>query len=385
VDSAFVAEAAVSAQQVAPRLFTTKWGSRFNGGAGSFTRNEIKASLLILGIVLPLFACQAAEKGRASSEAATSKPHEYKVEAIPLLGKLANEWAEVSGLAWYREHLIILPQYPDRFSSEADGRIFSISKERIQAFLDGNSKAPILPHEIPFVAVGVEEGIKGFEGYEAIAFKGNRVFMSIESKPGEQMMGYLISGEIAPDLSAIRLNPGSLREMPPRAHLENMSEEALLVVKDRVVSLHEANGANVNSNPSAYIFDLSLRTLGTIAFPRIEYRITDATSPDSEGRFWVINFLYSGDRAKLKPAPDAWAAIYGLGPSHSRSATVERLVELRYTGTQISANHSAPIQLELLGDGRARNWEGVVRLDQKGFLLMTDRYPETILGFVSAQ
>lgn len=357
---------------------------RFRGGLWYTTRNRVRVSLILLAIILPLCACQAGEKGRASTGAGTGKPREYKVKSIPLAGKLKNEWAEVSGLAWYRDHLIILPQYPDRFSSGADGRIFAISKGRILAFLDGNSRAPILPREIPFVAVGVEEKIKGFEGYEAIAFKGNRVFMSIESKPGEQMMGYLISGEVATDLSAVRLNPESLREIPPQAHLENMSNEALLVVKDRVVSLYEANGVNINANPSAYVFDLSLRALGTLSCPQIEYRITDASSPDSEGRFWVMNFLYPGDRAKLKPAPDVWAATYGLGPTHSRSATVERLVEFQYTDTQILATRRAPIQLELLEDGRARNWEGLVRLDQRGFLLMTDRYPKTILGFVSA-
>ena len=349
------------------------------------TKNCTRASLLIIVIVLALSACQAGEKGRAFSGGATDKPRELKVRSIPLSGKLKNQWAEVSGLAWYGEHLIILPQYPDRFSSEADGRIFAISKERLHSFLDGKSSEPILPREIRFIAVGVKARIKGFEGYEAIAFKGNRVFMSIESKPGAKMMGYLISGEIDPDLSAIRLNPESLREVLPRSHLENISDEALLVVKDRVVSLYEANGVNINSNPSAYIFDLSLRALGTIASPKIEYRITDATSPDSEGRFWVINFFYPGDRAKLKPAPDAWAATYGLGPTHSRSAVVERLVEFQYTDTQILATHRAPIQMELLENGLARNWEGVVRLDQRGFLLMTDRYPETILGFVSAQ
>jgi hypothetical protein len=349
------------------------------------TRNCARSSLLIWVIVLTLSGCQAGEKGRAFSEAATDKPREHKVRSIPLSGKLKSEWAEVSGLAWYGDHLIILPQYPDRFPSEVDGRIFAISKERLQAFLDGNSTEPILPREIRFVAVGVKARIKGFEGYEAIAFKGNRVFMSIESKPNEEMMGYLIGGEIEPDLSAIRLNPESLTEIPPQTHLQNMSDEALLVVKDRVVSLHEANGANIHSNPSAYVFDLSLRALGTIASPRIEYRITDASGPDSEGRFWVINFFYPGDRAKLKPAPDAWAATYGSGPTHSRSAVVERLVEFQYTDTQILATHRAPIQLELLENGRARNWEGVVRLDKRGFLLMTDRYPETILGFVSAR
>jgi hypothetical protein len=348
-------------------------------------RNCAIASLLILAIIVSLPACQPAEKGRASLDTGAGKPREHKVQSIPLSGKLTNEWAQVSGLAWYRDHLIILPQYPDRFSSEADGHILAVPKERIEAFLDGRSRVPILPREITFIAAGVAERIRGFEGYEAIAFQGNRVFMSIESKPGEQMMGYLVGGEIAPDLSEIRLNAESLREIPPRAHLENMSEESLLVVKDRVASLYEANGANINPNPTAHIFDLSLRALGTITFPRIEYRITDASAPDSEGRFWVINFFYPGDRAKLKPAPDAWGATYGLGPTHSRSTTVERLVEFRYTDTQILGTQRAPIQLELLEDGRARNWEGLVRLDQRGFLLMTDRYPETILGFVSAQ
>ena len=346
-------------------------------------RNGAIARLLILAMVLTLPACQPAETGRASPKTGAGKPHEHKVQSIPLSGKLTNQWAEVSGLAWYGEHLIILPQYPGRFSSGADGRLFAISKRRIQAYLDGNSRTPISPREIAFVAGGVEERIMGFEGYEAIAFEGNRVFMSIESKPGLQMVGYLIMGEMAPDLRVVRLKPESLRMIPPQTHLENMSQEALVVVNDRVVSLYEANGININPNPSAHIFDLSLRAMGTIPFPRIEYRITDASAPDSGGRFWVINFFYPGDRAKLKPAPDAWGASYGLGPTHSRSATVERLMEFRYTDAQILATPRAPIQLELLEDGRARNWEGVVRLDQRGFLLMTDKYPETILGFVS--
>ena len=348
-------------------------------------RNYSIASLLMLAIVLTLCACQPAEKGRVTLKTEAGKPREHRVQSIPLSGKLTNKWAEVSGLAWYGEHLIILPQYPGRFSKGAEGRLFAISKKRIRAYLDGSSRTPISPREIVFVAGAVEERIMGFEGYEAIAFEGNRVFMTIESKQGVQMVGYIIMGEMAPDLRVVRLNPESLRVIPTQIHLENMSQESLVVVNDRVVSVYEANGANINPHPAAHIFDLSLRALGTIAFPRIEYRITDATAPDSQGRFWVINFFYPGDQAKLKPAPDVWGATYGTGPTHSRSTTVERLVEFRYTDTQILATQRAPIQLELLEDGRARNWEGVVCMDQRGFLLMTDKYPETILGFVPTQ
>jgi len=344
------------------------------------TRHVLGESLLMLALTLPLHTCHTAEGGRAFAGAANTEPQEQKVRVIPLSGRLANGWAEVSGLAWYGEHLIILPQYPDRFSSEENGRIFAVSKRSIQTFLSGHSNAPIKPHEIAFVAPDVKERIKGFEGYEAIAFKGDRVFMTIESKPSETMMGYLISGNIAPDLSAIRLDPNSLREIPPQAQLDNMGEEALLVVKDRVLTLYEANGAKVNPDPSAHVFDPSLRPRGTIPFPRIEYRVTDATATDAEGHFWVINVFFPGDHEKLKPAPDVWVTKYGAGPTHSRSASVERLVEFQYTGTQIRSTDGVPIQLEL--NARPRNWEGVVRLDNKGFLLVTDRYPETLLGFV---
>jgi hypothetical protein len=35
-----------------------------------------------------------------------------------------------------------------------------------------------------------------------------------------------------------------------------------------------------------------------------------------------------------------------------------------------------------LSDEAARNWEGVVRLEDRGFLLVTDTFPRTLLGFV---
>jgi len=59
-------------------------------------------------------------------------------------------------------------------------------------------------------------------------------------------------------------------------------------------------------------------------------------------------------------------------------------VEFQYTASGISLVDTPPIQLELIDDDHSRNWEGVVRLDGIGFLLMTDTHPETILGFVPA-
>ena len=39
-----------------------------------------------------------------------------------------------------------------------------------------------------------------------------------------------------------------------------------------------------------------------------------------------------------------------------------------------------PIQLKL--DKKSRNWEGIVQLEDEGFLIATDKYPKMILAFL---
>ena len=56
-------------------------------------------------------------------------------------------------------------------------------------------------------------------------------------------------------------------------------------------------------------------------------------------------------------------------------------VEFQYNEEGITRIDQPPIQLQLLPDD-LRNWEGIVRLDDRGFLIVTDKFPETILGFV---
>jgi hypothetical protein len=63
------------------------------------------------------------------------------------------------------------------------------------------------------------------------------------------------------------------------------------------------------------------------------------------------------------------------------SEAVERLVEFRVENSQVRMTNHPPIQLEQIEE-ESRNWEGVVRLNNRGFLLITDKYPETIFAFV---
>jgi hypothetical protein len=306
---------------------------------------------------------------------------EQPITVIPLVGPAGSPEAEISGMAWYGNYLVLLPQYPDRVATQGEGAVYALRKEDIIAFLDEGGGYAFQPLEITFSAPGLAQQVAGFEGYEAIAFTEGQVFLTIEAGQAGGMQGYLVSGSVAPDLSELRIDPETLTEVPAQTQVSNMSAEALLVAGDLLVVIHEANGAALNPQPMAHLFDRELAFLGTLSFPNIEYRIADVTLPDSSGRFWGINTFFPGD-THLRPVSDPLAEQFREGATHARFDTVERLVEFRAVPSGISLAGSPPIQLVLVDDDHARNWEGVVRLDGRGFLLVTDEHPETILAFV---
>jgi hypothetical protein len=56
------------------------------------------------------------------------------------------------------------------------------------------------------------------------------------------------------------------------------------------------------------------------------------------------------------------------------------LVEFKINPKEIVRTSTAPIQLVM--EEKSRNWEGLARLDKKGFLMIVDEHPRTILAFV---
>ena len=71
-----------------------------------------------------------------------------EVKILPLKGEISGKKTEISGLTWYKKQLIILPQYPDRFSENSAGALFTIPKEDILAFIDGKSLEEFNPERI---------------------------------------------------------------------------------------------------------------------------------------------------------------------------------------------------------------------------------------------
>lgn len=307
---------------------------------------------------------------------------ETALQPIPLADPLGDRHAEISSMAWYGDNLIIVPQYPNFFLDDKTdpGALFAIPKSAIAAYLNKESCEPLEAKQIPLDA-GDAYNIPGFEGFEAIAFKGDTVYMTIEVSGDDGMYAYLVSGKIAPDLSGITLDTDKMVKIPTQSGVDNMSEEAIIVTDDSVITFHEANGVAVNPKPVAHVFGLDLSDKGTIPMPNVEYRITDATTPDDNGVFWVINYFWPGEEV-LKPEVDPIFEKYGKGPTHAASEGVERLLALQYTKDGIQIVDIPPIQLQLMADGSLRNLEAIARWDDQGFLVATDKYPTTIFGFV---
>jgi hypothetical protein len=343
----------------------------------------------------------ASHSSRTDRRPPASTEVERAVRQLPLSGPLAKANAEVSGLAWHGDDLVLLPQHPFRMSGRADeGLLFAISKAEIDAVLSGRRDGPLRPRPIALLAPELEARSPVYQGCEALAFADGNAYLVTEAVADAEtgaMRGYLFAGRLRGD--TLRLDTRRRAELPPQTTAGNMAYEALLAAPDRLVALYEANGRNVNTRPRAFVFSPALQPLRSLRFPPVEYRLTDATALDADNRFWVMNYFFPGEKNKLVPAFDSLAREQSTReqstspqrpPSARRDATpglVERLVEYRLGADGLRRTSAPPLRLSLQ-PGVPRNWEGLVRLHSEaygpGFLLITDQYPETMLGFVAA-
>lgn len=335
----------------------------------------IPRALTVLALLVT--ACRTSQP---ASEVSKAEVREVAVRLIPLAGPATSPDAELSGMAWYGDTLVLLPQFPSRIPGGSAGALLAIKRDALLAHLDGRQPGPLTPHTIPLHAPGLLEKLPGSQGFEAIAFSGDRVFLTVETRQGEAMKSYLVAGTVGPELAELRLDASTLAEVLPQGDADNLGEEALVVTGEQVLSLYEANGQALKSPPVAHAFGLDLRRRESLSFPRVEYRITDASAPDAQGRFWAINYFYPGE-AHLRVRDEPLAKHYGRGPTHQANAHVERLLRFELTSTGITLVDAPPLQLQLRKD-TPRNWEALAVLEGRGLLLATDTKPETLLGFV---
>ena len=112
---------------------------------------DVRPWLVLIVIVALVFAGMVLGKALMPLTVAATAT-EQPIEAIALTGPLADRKAEVSGLAWYGETLVIMPQYPN-FSSEykGDGFLYALPKADIVAYLDGKNSAPLFIYSTIYI------------------------------------------------------------------------------------------------------------------------------------------------------------------------------------------------------------------------------------------
>ncbi len=318
---------------------------------------------------------------RAPLAAQTEILQERSVRPVALDGPITNPDLRISGLDWYEDTLILMPQFPEDL-------VFAIPRAELEALIGGASDEPITPQEIPMTIDGDLEAVYGeqFEGFEALALDGETAYVTVmrQDTEAELTVSEVLRGELAPDLSqmTITVNENNMTlEQPSDIYLPNRAFEALVLVGDALYAPYEANGAEINAQPTAPMIDLGLEGIVTsVDFPNIPYRITDATRADDNGLFWVINYNFPGDEA-LQTENDPIADAYGIGATHTAYDHLERLLAVRFTGDGFELADQPPIYLQL--SETAFNWEGLARFGGEGFLVVTDMFPDTTLGFVA--
>lgn len=339
-------------------------------------------NLIILSIfVIAAYSCSSTEINYKNKEiAAANLVNEISILKIPLLGEISARSAEISGMCWYGDNLILLPQYPSNFDSDS-GKIFFLKKSLLLNSISNSDNAALEPDYYSVNSTDFDDLFRLGSGFESITINENSAYFTIENMNGGKTETILIRGEIDSINKRIELKKESIIKDPTDLFIHNISSESILYYNNIIIPIFEVFGKNINKNPKVSVFNQNLEFIKKINFPNIEYRITDVTSVDEKGKFWAINYFYPGDNKKLNPAQDEIILHHGLGKSHYIYDPVERLIQFQIRENEIVLTEQPPVYLELTKNN-GRNWEAIAKLNDIGFIIATDTFPETILAFV---
>ena len=273
---------------------------------------------------------------------------------VPLDGLIADRKQEISGMTTYKDNLILLPE-------NLNGYYFYIPFDKIiNTLATGDT---ILPVQKTFTTRKLKERYPGLDGFEAIAFNGDDVYVMVEIKIYGKMAGLLIWGSIIPSTMEIDIPEENIMLIKSPAQIDNFSFESLTITDDQLIIIYETNGFETIDRPFQYVVNLDDMSINKTQFPHIDFRLTDATSI-IDNRFWMINYYWTGDKKTLGVPNDVG---------------IERLVEFKLGYNGIERSSSEYITLDNLD--HPHNWEGLVRFG-KGFLICTDKWPRMVLGYI---
>lgn len=284
-----------------------------------------------LTLLFQLVACSHKALIDDNDQSVVDIAREYAVLEIPLPDEISLSAFEYSGLGWFGDILVLLPQYPNRNSGGHSGLLYGIKKDDLIKWKNDPSQELVF-FDIPFDDVGFSRSLPEFEGFEAILFIDQDVYLTIETSAGNPMKSFLVRGSVlsnGEDGFAISLDKKQIIELPQQNRSSNASYEALTSDGEFIYALYEQYGQCVNEHPYALKINRQLSVIEEIPVDPINYRVTDASQIDKNGEFWAVNYFYSGD-VHLKVEVDPISDRFGLPGSHEFGERVERLMMNQY-------------------------------------------------------
>ena len=303
-----------------PRLYVNMFPGRNTNLMHTKSKLRLVFIAMALATIVILCSCQPLEvpgEQQASNLIASDptpapvleRHPEQKPQLIPLTGDIAGPEAEISGLAWFGDVLVLLPQYPRLFNHS----LFGIRRAALAEAISNPSGSALEPFPIPLLN-GEELGhLDGYEGLEAIVFSDSRFYVAVEGRSRGSMLAYLIPGTVVGEAEELQLDVASAISLPPQTNLMNKAYETLLLHGTDIIAIHELSGRDLNPDRHALRLTAELEPLADMDMPEVEFRITDATALDHQGRFWVANFHWPGEK-QLPAQYDGIRQRWGKAP-----------------------------------------------------------------------
>ena len=105
----------------------------------------------------------------------------------------------MSGLAWYRDNLILMPQYVNLKSPA----FYYVKKSELKNWVRKKEKNTINPKRIEVKMPNFDKMIDGYQGFEALCFHGDKIYLIIESKEDNLYKGRFLPRNSLPLFSSV--------------------------------------------------------------------------------------------------------------------------------------------------------------------------------------
>lgn len=301
-------------------------------------------------------------------------------KTIPLPKNINGVNEEYSGMAQSGNRIYLLPQYGGHKETGLDGdfNIYSLRADSVNKVINGTDNSLAAYRTLKLINLNKLPQIikQDYQGFEAIAFAGRSVFLSVETEDTAKYC-FVLKGVLDTTSNTVAINSNEFIKLERPFYIDNAGFEALtyLPKENKLVAMYEFNAAPYGGN--GYLIDTSLTKVPEqIKIPHLYFRLTDLAATAKDG-LYAVNYHWNGEYQQylnnnIVKNSEAYIArqIPALkdsltrNPDYLKQNTFARIVSLK------NYKNKKWKQVAVF-EGFTKNWEGIT-LFGKGALIITD-------------